>query len=112
MFTCGRKPTARHGSIDRASIQVDAGRLGNRLARGPHATLDVAARGLRGFDVGVQRPVPALGVEVFHQRQQHGGFARLARRMQHKVALGLDQRQHVVHVHPRQRVEHVVVLGA
>jgi hypothetical protein len=73
---------------------------------------ELAARGLRGFDVGVQRPVPALGVEVFHQRQQHGGFARLARRMQHKVALGLDQRQHVVHVHPRQRVEHVVVLGA
>ena len=47
--------------------------------------LDIAAHSLGCFDIGVDRLVASLLVEVVHQCQQTGCFTRLAGGMEDKI---------------------------
>ena len=49
-------------------------------------------------------------VEQVAERNERGGLAGLARRVQHEVALAADQPQQFLHVHPLQRRNPVVVV--
>jgi hypothetical protein len=90
---------------------MQTGRTGQGAHDGRHALGHVAARGLRGFDVHIQRAVGGLRVQVLHQRQQAGGFAGLARRVQHEIAFVGNQAFDVFDVDAHQRVDHEMVFG-
>ena len=76
-----------------------------------HRALHVFAHRLGRFDVHVHAAVVtrAAGLEQVPQREQGGGLARLARRVQHEVALLGDQRQELGEVHPFERRDAVVL---
>ena len=71
----------------------------------------VFAHRLGRVDVQVHATVVAraAGLEQVPQREQDGGLARLARRVQHEVALLRDQRQELGDVHPFERRDAVVL---
>jgi hypothetical protein len=77
-----------------------------------HAAGDVLARGLRGLQVGIDRPIPPFAVQVLHQRQQAGGLAGLARGVEQEVSLLLDEPQHLRQVPAMQRRQAVVHVGS
>ena len=63
------------------------------------------------LDVHVHTAVvaSAAGLEQVPQREQGGGLARLARRVQHEVALLRDQLQELGEVHSFERRDAVVI---
>ena len=78
----------------------------------PRATSSRATMG--GFDVHVHAPEVAhfAAVEQVAQGDQGGGLAGLARRVQHEVALGPNQGQKFIDVHPVQGRDGVVLVRA
>ena len=76
-----------------------------------HGAPHVFAHRLGRFDVHVHAAVVAraAGLEQVPQREQGGGLARLARRVQHEVALLRDQRQELGDVQPFERRDAVVL---
>ena len=81
---------------------------------GANAPRHIIARHLGGFDVHVHAPeIAALAaVEQVAQGDQGGGLAGLARRVQHEVALGTNQAQKFIDIHPVQGPDGVVVVRA
>ena len=75
------------------------------------AAPDVFARGLGRLDVDVDTAVPArrAAVQQLLQREQRGGLAGLARRVQDEVLLPCDEEQELVEVETVER-RHVVVV--
>jgi hypothetical protein len=103
----------RIGPVEQALLaEIEFGRGGNRPADRAHGARHVLARGLGGLEVGVDRPVAALGVQQLHQRQQAGGLAGLARGVQQEIFLLLDQPEDLGQVPALKRRQAVVVLGA
>ena len=83
-----------------------------RMARMPSATSSRATWATSTFTF-TQRKLPTspLFREVA-QGDEGGGLAGLARRVQHEVALGPNQGQKFIDIHPVQRPDGVVVLRA
>ena len=94
----------------REAVPENPSRSGADLAEnGLHALGHVPARCLGNLDVDVQAAIAALGVEQVLQCDQHGGLARLPRRMQHEVLLPADQREELLEIDALQRLHAVVV---
>ena len=74
----------------------------------------VVARHLGGFDVHVHATEVAhcAAVQEVAERDERGGLPGLARRVQHEVALGPNQAQEFINVHPIQGRNRVVVFRA
>lgn len=112
-------PTGRSGRsgalhldapAQRASRFGVGGALGDHLHHGGHSGLDSLAGGLSGFDIDVQHPLAPLAVEMVHQRQQAGGLAGLARRVEQEVFFwSISQPQHLVQIPVLEGWQRVVV---
>ena len=96
------------------SVAQRRARAGRHLVQdGPHRLLQILARGLGGFDVGIDaaQAARAAVVEQIPQRQQDGRLARLAGRVEHEVALLADELQDSAQIDPFERRNAVVVRG-
>jgi hypothetical protein len=91
-------------------LQIQLGGAHHHTANGGYAFLHMAPRRLRRFDVGVQRPMLALLVEVLHQGQQARRLARLPWRMEDEVAMVFNQVFDPLHVDALQGINHEVTL--
>jgi hypothetical protein len=68
-----------------------------------HGWLDLLAPGLRGLDIGIDRPIAPLLIQMRHERQQAGGLAGLTRGMEQEVFLLVDEAEDLIEIPARQR---------
>ena len=78
---------------------------------GAHGRAYILAGRLAGLDVHVDAPIPPAAVQLFHQREQRGGLAGLARGVQDEVLALFDKQQDGGQIEPRQRRDEIVNLG-
>ena len=92
-------------------VALEEGAVAHLAEDDAHGAFHVLPHGLGRLDVHVHAAVVAraAGLEQVPQREQGGGLARLARRVQHEVALLRDQRQELGEVHPFERRDAVVL---
>ena len=92
-------------------IAQNARTRGELIQNGADGVSHVLARGLGGLDVHVHAAEVArlAAVQQIAEGKQGGGFARLPGRVQHEVALGLDQPEDFGAIHPCKRRDAVVL---
>ncbi len=92
-------------------LQVELDGIDQGIADGRDALFLIPARCLGRLDVRIRASVTPLGIDRLHHRQQRGGLARLARGMEDKITLLLDQRLQILPVDATQRINGIVVSG-